>query len=64
VLVNKRGIVLARPIILIPHLPRLADAINFRKDYSPPLVRHLDPTVSSISMASGTQIVSLPFTFH
>jgi hypothetical protein len=27
---------LARPIVLIPHLFRLADAINFRKDYSPP----------------------------
>ena len=35
---------MARPIVLIPHLYRLADAINFRKDYSPPpLVRHLDP---------------------
>ena len=27
---------MARPIVLIPHLYRLADAINFRKDYSPP----------------------------
>ena len=27
---------MARPIVLIPHLFRLADAINFRKDYSPP----------------------------
>jgi hypothetical protein len=27
---------LARPIVLIPHLFRFADAINFRKDYSPP----------------------------
>jgi hypothetical protein len=36
---------LARPIVLIPHLFRFTDAINFRKDYSPPpLVRHLDPT--------------------
>jgi hypothetical protein len=37
---------LARPIVLIPHLFRFADAINFRKDYSPPspLVRHLDPS--------------------
>jgi hypothetical protein len=26
---------LARPIVLIPYLFRLADAINFRKDYSP-----------------------------
>ena len=27
---------MARPIVLIPHLYRLVDAINFRKDYSPP----------------------------
>ena len=27
---------MARPIVLIPHLFRLADAIYFRKDYSPP----------------------------
>jgi hypothetical protein len=27
---------LARPIVLIPHLFRFADVINFRKDYSPP----------------------------
>ena len=27
---------MAKPIVLIPHLYRLADAINFRKDYSPP----------------------------
>ena len=27
---------MARPKVLIPHLFRLADAINFRKDYSPP----------------------------
>ena len=27
---------MARPIVLIPHLFRLADVINFRKDYSPP----------------------------
>ena len=27
---------MARPIVLIPHLFRLADAIKFRKDYSPP----------------------------
>ena len=30
-------------MVLIPHLFWLADAINFRKDYSPPLFRHLDP---------------------
>ena len=37
---------MSRPIILIPHLFRLAGVIKFRKDYSPPpLVRHLDPTV-------------------
>ena len=36
---------MARPIVLIPYLFRLADVINFRKDYSPPpLVRHLDPS--------------------
>ena len=34
---------MARPIVLILHLLRLADAINFRKDYSPPLFRHLNP---------------------
>jgi len=33
---------LARPLVLIPHLFRLASAIKFRNDYSPPLVRHLD----------------------
>jgi hypothetical protein len=38
------GVVLARPIVLIPHLSRLAGVFNFRKDYSPLLVRHLDPT--------------------
>ena len=27
---------MARPIVFILHLYRLADAINFRKDYSPP----------------------------
>ena len=27
---------MARPIILIPHLFQLANAINFRKDYSSP----------------------------
>jgi hypothetical protein len=27
---------LARTIVLIPYLFRFADAINFRKDYSPP----------------------------
>ena len=35
---------MAIPIVLIQHLFRLAGAINFRNDYSPPLVRHLDPT--------------------
>ena len=33
---NSTGGVLARPIVLIPHLFWLADVINFRKDYSPP----------------------------
>ena len=31
-------------MVLFSYLLRLADVINFRKDYSPPLVRHLDPT--------------------
>ena len=35
---------MARPLVLVPHLFWLASAINFRKDYSPPLVCHLDPT--------------------
>ena len=36
---------MAKQIVSIPHKFRLASAINFRKDYSPPpLVRHLDPT--------------------
>jgi hypothetical protein len=30
------GVVLARLIVLIPHLFRLASEINFRKNYSPP----------------------------
>ena len=38
------GVVLARPIVLILHLFRLVNVINFRNDYSPPLVRHLDLT--------------------
>ena len=37
---------MARPIVLIPHLFRLAGAFNFRNNYSPPLIRHLDPTPS------------------
>jgi hypothetical protein len=36
---------LARPISLIPHLFRLAD-VFFLNDYSPLLVRHLDPSTS------------------
>ena len=35
-----------RPIVLIPHLFRLADAFNLEKTIHPPLVRHLDPTPS------------------
>ena len=36
---------MAKRIVSIPHKFRLAGAISFRKDYSPPpLVRHLDPT--------------------
>jgi hypothetical protein len=30
------GVILARPIVLIPHLFRLADMIIFRKNYLPP----------------------------
>ena len=37
------GVVLARPIVLFLLLFWLAGAFSFRKDYSPPLVRHLDP---------------------
>ena len=33
---------MARPIVLFLHLFRLAGAFNFRNDYSPPLVCHLD----------------------
>ena len=29
---------MARPIVLILHLLRLADVINFRKNYSPPSI--------------------------
>jgi hypothetical protein len=32
--------------VLISHLFQLVGVINFRKDYSPPLVRHLNPTGS------------------
>ena len=32
---------MARPIVLIPHLFRLAGVINFRKDYSPPFSPNL-----------------------
>jgi hypothetical protein len=35
--VRKRDVILARPIILIPHLVRQA-RLSFRKHYSPPLV--------------------------
>jgi len=35
---------LARPIVVIPYLFRLADAIKFSNDYSPPSSRHFDPT--------------------
>jgi len=37
---------LARLIVLIPHISQLAGDLIFRKDYSPPLVCHLDPTGS------------------
>jgi hypothetical protein len=33
---DREGVVLARLIVLILHLFRLADVIIFRKDYSPP----------------------------
>ena len=36
---------MARSLVLIPYLSRLADAIIFRKGlFTPPLVRYLDPT--------------------
>ena len=34
---------MARPIVLIPHLLRLADVINFRKDYSSPFIPTSQP---------------------
>jgi len=37
------GVVLARPMVLIPYLLRLADVINFKKNYFSSLVRHLNP---------------------
>jgi hypothetical protein len=41
---------LARPIVLIPHLFWLVDAIKFLKGlFTLPLVRHLDPTLGSLS---------------
>ena len=40
---------MAKQIVSIPHKFRLAGAISFRKDYSPPLFRHLDPTNRNIS---------------
>ena len=43
---------MARPIVLISHLFRLADTIKFRNDYSPPSSRHLDPT-----KVSGVRLV-------
>jgi len=39
---------LAGPLVLISYLFWLDDEINFRKGYSPHLVRHLDPTLSLI----------------
>ena len=48
---------MARPIVLILYLSRLASTINFRKDYSPPLVRHLDLT-------SGIRARSLICSLH
>jgi hypothetical protein len=39
---------LARPIVLISYLFRLADAIKFlERTIHPPLVRHLDPSLAS-----------------
>ena len=43
---------MARPIVLIPYLFRLAGTIKFRNDYSPPSSRHLDPT-----KVSGVRLV-------
>ena len=45
---------MARPIVLIPHLFRLAGVIFFRKDYSPPLVRHLDPSTLPLTKPRPT----------
>ena len=47
---------MARPIVLIPHLFRLADAINFKKDYSPPSSRHLDPFKVASSSSGMTDV--------
>jgi hypothetical protein len=50
VLVNiDRVVVLARLIVLIPHLSRLASAIILERTIHPPLVCHLDPTPGSAS---------------
>ena len=54
---------MVRPMVLIPHLFRLADAIIFRKDYLPPLVRHLDLTVDELgfhrSFAAAKPLLAL-----
>ena len=41
---------MARSISLIPHLFRLTgNVLSFRKEYSPPLVLHLDPTKALVT---------------
>ena len=54
---------MARPIVLILHLFRLADAIKFKKGlFTPPIVRHLDPIVGitgCVSWPTGLNLVTL-----
>ena len=46
---------MARPIVLIPHLFRLAYVINFRKDYSPPSSLPSRPTTRLVATIVTTQ---------
>ena len=47
---------MARPIVLIPHLYRLADVINFRKDYSPPSSPPSRPFIEAKSVSAGLAV--------
>jgi hypothetical protein len=51
---------LARPIVFIPHLFRLASVLNFSKGlFTPPLVRHLDPTsTTTATLRDGSPVVA------